>query len=52
MKTYVFNLYKTEFNCLYLSKWRKFVEYAKPKDDMMNITDCINGAINVMCDVL
>ena len=48
MKTFVFNLYKIEFNCLNLNNWRRFVEYAKPKDDMTNITDCINGVINVM----
>ena len=48
MKTFVFNLYKIEFNCLNLNKRRRFVEYAKPKDDMMNIINYINDVINVM----
>ena len=48
MKTFVFKLYKIEFNCLNLNKWRRFVEYVKPKDDMMNITNHINDVINVM----
>ncbi len=48
MKNSIFNLIKSEFNCLELNTWRKSVEYAIPKDNMMNILDYIKDVINVM----
>ena len=30
------------------NKWRSFVEYAIPKDNMMNIIDYTNDVINVI----
>ena len=49
MKTSVFNLKKIEFNCLKLNNWRSVVEFATPKNDMMNIISYINDVKK--CDV-